>query len=133
MIKKEYFIIVDDDTTNHLICEFTIKRYNPVAKIEPFTDPEKALTYIENRFKYAGDSCEIIVFLDINLGTMTAWEFLDLFNNFNHSIKDNFSIYLLSAAIEDFEKELKKHPYVKGIFCKPLILSYLNQVQNYII
>lgn len=131
MRKKENFIIVDDDTTNHLICEFNITRYNPNAKIVPFTDPEKALAYIENRFKYSGDPCDIIVFLDINLGTMTAWEFLALFNNFNQSIKDNFSIYLLSAAVEGFEKELKKHPYVKGIFCKPLSLNYMDEVQNY--
>lgn len=133
MNKKNNFIILDDDKTSLFISEYVIKKYNQYSNINSFTEPEIVLEKIEKGLIDTKHYYKTILFLDINMTIMTAWEFLELFNNFNEKTKDNYIIYLLSAAVRDFENGLKKYPFVKGYFNKPLNLSHLQEIDNNLI
>lgn len=42
----KHFIVLDDDRSNNLICEFSVRRFSATADIKTFLDPEIALQYI---------------------------------------------------------------------------------------
>lgn len=126
MKKPCHYLVVDDDTTNNLICEFTIMRYKKDAEITLFTNPEEALNFIENKiFK---EDCKVLMLLDINMPTMTGFEFLKEFDKFSAEIKEQYSIYILTSSIEDFSSQAISFPMVKGFLSKPLKQSYLEDI-----
>ncbi len=120
------YIVVDDDKTNNLICEFVIKGWRPGAEVELFEKPEEALKkFGENK---GGFESPILLFLDVNMPTMSGWEFLDIFNTFDESIKSRFRIYILTSSIEKFDKETILYPCVSGFLSKPLEKHDLDRV-----
>lgn len=129
MKKPERYIVVDDDVTNNLICEFNIKSFDSKVDIELYTKPELALESIkeyEKTFRYN----HTILFLDLNMPTMTGWEFLEAFQNICENIREHFSIYVLTSSIEDFDKEAANFPFVQGFYSKPLSKNYLEEILN---
>ena len=124
------FILVDDDNTSLLIGKFTINKFKPHAKVITFIEPEIALHKIATGFGDYNEDIQTILFLDINMPTMTGWDFLDVFSNFDLKIKKRFLIYILSSSIEDFEKKAKKYPFVTGFLSKPIKLNYLQDIYS---
>lgn len=127
MKKPCHYLVVDDDTTSNLICEFNIRRFQGDANITVFTNPDKALQFIEAQ-KFP-DDCEIIMLLDINMPIMTGFEFLIEFEKFRAEIKCKFQIYILTSSIENFSVQASNFPRVKGFLSKPLQQSYLKKIQ----
>ncbi|SDL04082.1 Response regulator receiver domain-containing protein [Salinimicrobium catena] len=126
MKKERQYFLVDDDATSNLICELNIKRIDPLAAISSFNDPEEALYFIKKNCLPENREC--VLFLDINMPSMTGWEFLDAFENFCPEIKRKIRIYILTSAIEEFSGEKKKYPYVSGFFSKPIMSKNLIRV-----
>src|SRR5690606_2256248 len=124
-MKKQNYLVVDDDTTNNMICEFTIKRFDRDANIKMFTQPEDALTYINTAYNNSSETLPTVLFLDVNMPTMTGWEFLDCFMQYDEWVREQFTIYILSSSIEDFTKEAKTYPCIQGFLSKPLKIAYL--------
>lgn len=120
MRKPEHYIIVDDDKTNNMICEFTIKGFDPHAVVKLYTAPEEALTAIKNIYSQEGTMFPTLLFLDINMPSMSGWEFLDIFKSYPEQIKKQFKIFILTSSIEDFSKEAEIYPFVSGFLSKPL-------------
>ena len=123
-------MVVDDDPTNNMICEFTIKRYDKDAQIKLFTNPEVALSWIKETCSGNKDESATVLFLDVNMPTMTGWEFLDEFNLLDSSVKDRFIIYILSSSIEDFQKEAELYPILAGFLSKPLKFDVIVGIMN---
>ena len=124
-MKKQHYMVVDDDTTNNMICEFTIKRFDNEAEIKVFAIPEDALAFIKKEYHTNPEALPTVLFLDVNMPTMTGWEFLDVFMQFDEWVKDQFTIYILSSSIEDFTEEAKIYPFIQGFLSKPLKISNL--------
>lgn len=129
MKKPERYIVVDDDVTNNLICEYNIKSFDTNVDIELYTQPEKALENIkefDKTLKYT----HTILFLDLNMPTMTGWEFLEAFEKICENIRAHFSIFVLTSSIENFDKEAARFPYVQGFYSKPLTKSHLQEISS---
>ena len=113
------FIIVDDDPFNNRICSMIIKGTLGEADIQSFTLPEEALSFIQN--EYSGMLVPVILFLDINMPTLTGWEFLEKYENFNEKIKEKITIYILSSSIDQPDKDkADANKYIKEFISKPL-------------
>lgn len=130
MKKKLRYMVVDDDATNNMICKFTIKRFDEEADIKIFDVPEKALAFIKENYGKTIEAVPTVLFLDINMPTMTGWEVLDDFVQFEESLKEQFTIYILSSAIEDFTKEKEIYPCIQGFLSKPLKIINLENVKK---
>lgn len=129
MKKPERYIVVDDDVTNNLICEYNIKSFDTNVDIELYTQPEKALESIkefDKTLKYT----HTILFLDLNMPTMTGWEFLEAFEKICENIRVHFSIFVLTSSIENFDKEAARFPYVQGFYSKPLTKNHLQEISS---
>jgi two-component SAPR family response regulator len=113
------YIIVDDDPTNNMICNMSLKNALGAVEAKIFTEPEEGLLYIKNNFNINSD--QTILFLDLNMPTLTGWQFLERYDDFSDEVKKQINIYLLSSSIDkrDWDKS-KKNKYVKGFLVKPM-------------
>lgn len=117
----ELFMVVDDDRTNNMICEFSLRRFSPNTEIKTFTNPEVALQFIQDFYINKISPTPTILFLDINMPLLTAWEFLEIFKDFPSAVKEQFNIYILTSSIDFRDKEkADTNPHVRGSLCKPL-------------
>ena len=123
------FIVVDDDPVNNLLCQFGIRRFVKDANISIFTKPEDALKLILKDYADPVKSIDTILFLDINMPSMTGWEFLDVFKDYETLIQKQFKIFILSSSVDDRDKErAAMSSLVSGFLSKPLKADDIKQV-----
>jgi response regulator RpfG family c-di-GMP phosphodiesterase len=110
------YILVDDDSFNNMICRMILEDTLGEVEINEFTEPEEGLSFIRENIKSPA-----VLFLDINMPTLTGWEFLGLYDKFNEEVKRHVSVYILSSSLDwrDMDKA-KANKYVKGFLSKPL-------------
>lgn len=126
---QKTFMVVDDDPTNNMICKFAIQKAAPGATIQLFTEPEDALQEIKEN--WAGVEGDTLLFLDINMPSMTGWDFLDVFSGFDPGLTRRFTIYILSSSIDDRDKlKAENNPFVTGFLSKPLSTAVVGSILN---
>jgi len=118
---KKRFLIVDDDPENNMLSKMVLKRILGEVEITDFVEPEAGLEYIESQFAKEAEGEKIVLFLDINMPTMSGWEFLDKFAAMVHTIIEQFCIYILSSSVDPRDiQRANENPLVAGIIEKPL-------------
>jgi CheY-like chemotaxis protein len=113
------YIIVDDDHFSSVLCSMVIKNTLGEVDTEIFIVPEEALAFIETT--YCRPLEATILFLDINMPTLSGWEFMEQYERFNQQIKNQISIYIQSSSVD--ERDVHKasaNKSIKGFISKPL-------------
>ena len=131
MKKERQYLLIDDDATSNIICKLNIKKADPDAAVISFNDPEDALLCIKEKC-VSDDKRVCILFLDINMPTMTGWEFLDKFQEFDPKVRNKFIVYILTSSIEDFSEEKKEYPDVADVLSKPITAGKLKKIVEHI-
>jgi len=117
-LKKKY-IIVDDDPTNNIICNIMLEMVLGKVDIKTFESPEKGLSFIKN--EYSKSLFPTVLFLDINMPTLTGWQFMEEFEKLGKKVKDKISVYILSSSVDSRDKDkARANKYIKGFISKPL-------------
>src|SRR5690606_22351344 len=115
------FLIVDDDVINNKLCGFTITRVFGGVEVKSFTEPEEALLALQTYYTNHTAKEPVILFLDINMPSMTGWEFLDEFKKLEKFEHESFSIYIVSSSVDLRDKQkADEDPLVRGFISKPL-------------
>ena len=123
------FLVVDDDRTNNLICEFALRRFSSNVDIKTFLDPQAALQYITYSYNDEAPETPTVVFLDINMPVLSGWDFLAIFKNFPVALQQQFVIYMLTSSIDERDLERAElHPLVKASLRKPLSTKTINEI-----
>lgn len=94
------FLLVDDDPVANILSKMILKRIFGEVHVDDFLVPEKALEYIENNFEEEEESEKTILLLDINMPTLSGWDFLEIFDRLDDKIKNQFNVYMLSSSID---------------------------------
>jgi CheY-like chemotaxis protein len=121
MQKSTRFIVIDDDALNNKICRACIEKIFKDAPVATFTDPKLGFEHIET--EYANDHHDDtgILFLDINMPSMSGWEFLELFDKLDERIKKRVKIYILSSSVDKRDMErAQANKHVVYYLIKPL-------------
>lgn len=119
------FVIVDDDPINNMICSTVIKKVYPDAAVVSFTEPEKGLDYFRNTLP----TCHTILFLDINMPTMTGWEFIDEFSGLESNLKSKVSVFIVSSSVDFRDRERAScNSAIRRMISKPLTAKMLLSV-----
>ncbi|MCU0439279.1 MAG: response regulator [Raineya sp.] len=113
MSKSYFYLVIDDDKINNLVCESVIKKVQESNHVMSFLRAEEALNYLSSGNNNHPD----IIFLDINMPEMDGWEFLERFLPIR---KNHTYIFMLSSSINqaDFDKA-KKYTEVLDYVVKP--------------
>ena len=123
------FVIVDDDPLNNALCQVIIKTTISEAEVKTFTLPEKVLEYLVA--EYSGNGCEAVLLLDLNMPTMSAWEFLEEYEKFDEKIKNCLKIYILSSSVDP--RDIERASSNKNVFdyiVKPLTSEIVNTISS---
>jgi CheY-like chemotaxis protein len=96
------------------------------ADIRSFTEPEEGLAYVQNI------QDPTILFLDINMPTLTGWEFLEQYEKFGEDLKERVKIFILSSSLDYRDRDkAAANKHVKGFLSKPLeseiVISIVNE------
>jgi CheY-like chemotaxis protein len=128
MKPRPRFMVVDDEKINTIIAELLINRVTGEKNVILFSEPEIALMAINGVLNKPGE-VNTILLLDLNMSTMTGWEFLDVYNAFDPSVHEHYQIYILTSSIDERD-ELKSlsYPLVRGIFSKPLTATTIHKM-----
>jgi CheY-like chemotaxis protein len=126
--KMPDFIVIDDDYINNLICQKMIQITLPGADVQTFIDPEEGLKFIASKYA-APEANNAVLFLDINMPALMGWEVLDIFAGYAETIKQRFTIYVLSSSVDPTDNEqADNNPLVRGYISKALSQATLRGV-----
>lgn len=96
-----------------------IKSAVGVTDVHSFTEPEKGLVFIKNDSFNLSEP--VILFLDINMPTLSGWEFMEQYEHLREEIKQNISVYIVSSSVDkDDKSKAEANPDIKGFLSKPL-------------
>ena len=127
------FIVIDDDPLNNTICRLTIKKALGEVDVVTFTDPKEGLDYIGNEYaKDNGFVVTAVLFLDINMPIMNGWEFLEKYENLEHTVKNRIKVYILSSSVD--ERDIEKANSNKNIvnyLPKPIKKEMIINIADY--
>jgi len=129
MEKPRRFLLIDDDPSNNLICKIIIQRTLEGQEVLEFTNPEKALEYIEQEYTKA--PVPTIILLDINMPELSGWEVLEIMKGYSDEVMANFKIYILSSSVDnsDYEKATND-PRIIAYLTKPLVAQKLKEAYD---
>ena len=128
MLKTPDFILFDDDPVNNTLCQIAIKNALSGPRIKTFTVPEKGFQYISTEHNNNQNGYTII-FLDINMGNMTCWEFLERFDRLEEKVKCKYKIFILSASLShDDKNRAAENKNVIAFIEKPLTKEKINKI-----
>jgi len=114
------FIVIDDDHINNMICSKMIALAIPDSEISTFILPEEGLRFIE-AYKPVADKPNAVLFLDINMPSLSGWDVLDKMVTMPETLKNSIDTYMLSSSVDQYDRQkADNHPLVKGYISKPL-------------
>lgn len=125
------FLIVDDDPLNNYLSIMVLKKSLGNVNVTEFVIPELALDYIKTRIEYQPFEEKTTLLLDINMPSLTGWDFLDIFKTYRESIQEQFNVYILSSSVDPMDiQRAKRHPIVIDYIEKPLSKAILTKLFN---
>jgi CheY-like chemotaxis protein len=126
----QLYIMVDDDAINNMLCTISMKRYlGENIEVKSFTEPEAGMEFIQKEFPDILQPA--VLLLDVNMPTMSGWEFMNEFENFPEEIKKNISVYILSSSIDEQDKQkANADKNITGFISKPLTQEVLVSISN---
>jgi CheY-like chemotaxis protein len=126
----QLYIMVDDDAINNMLCTISMKRYlGEDIEVKSFTEPEAGMEFIQKEFPNILQPA--VLLLDVNMPTMSGWEFMDEFKSFPEDVKKNISVYILSSSIDEQDKQkANADKNITGFISKPLTQDILVSIST---
>ena len=131
MKDPKYFIVIDDDAINNKICRTVIEKIYVDSDVNTFTDPILGFEYIVSEYSKKENENNAILFLDINMPVMDAWEFLNLFDRLDDEVRNKITIFMLSSSVNksDMERAMSNRN-VSYYLIKPLTKESIKLITN---
>lgn len=112
------FIVIDDSKLDCFIAEKIIKNTGRAETVNTFQQATDALIYIRT---LPAAETKTIIFVDIQMPVMNGFEFVESFEALHDTIRQSYSIYMLSSSINENDiAKVKGYSSVKQFLNKPL-------------
>lgn len=123
-------LLIDDDPTCNFLNEHWISHAQLADHTYSYTDPDQALAFIESQYlkEPAQRNRPDLLLLDIDMGTITGFEFLDRLSVLTNVAQLPLKIFILSSstARQDLNKA-KAYP-LAGYLEKPLSEEHIQRI-----
>jgi len=115
------FLLVDDDVLNNVLTKMILKKSFDKVHINVFNVAEDGLEFMKTEPINNSSEGKTTLFLDINMPTISAWDYLAAFDSFDASIKEQYDIYILSSSVDPKDiNRAKENPLVADFIEKPI-------------
>lgn len=124
-------LIVDDDEINNFICVRQIRASAFAEEAEFILNGREALETLRSQAERGGEDLPDVIFLDISMPTMNAWEFIHEYKSFSDKFPKPIKLFILSSSV--YKKDVStalKHEEVVDYLYKPLTRELLAQVKE---
>ncbi|GMN10334.1 hypothetical protein MTsPCn9_12510 [Croceitalea sp. MTPC9] len=119
--------IIDDDLVSQFATRYCIEQYGENYNISTCTNAEEGLEMLSNLI-VEGKELPDIIFLDLVMGDMNGWEFLENLQSLSKG-KKLPEIYILSAFVNSKDRAIaKEHAAIEGYIDKPLSRNSLDKI-----
>ena len=109
-------LLIDDNKASNFIHSKFLRETDNIDHVNAFEIGAQAIDFLKNITTYPE-----LIFVDINMPTMDAWQFLDEYRLIERPEKNNAIIILLTTTISpQDEVKMKTYPEIKDIMYKPL-------------
>lgn len=119
-------LIVDDDNIVQFIHQKLIQKVLPEYSLHTFLNTQDAFDFISNE---KGSKNQFLIFLDINLIPMNAWQWIELLQENNISAQVEIVMVTSSVDPEDLDSS-KKYPEIKAFISKPLKTEVIEEFKK---
>ena len=120
-------LLIDDDEITVTICDRLMKISNFAADVIACPDGQRATGYLVENIS----SLPQIILVDLQMGIMNGWEFLNWFQKWSASLQKYPAVYVLSSSLshEDVQRS-ESYGCVKGFIVKPITVGHLNEIAD---
>ena len=125
----QHILVVDDDSITILIVERMAKLANFSKQIHSVFNGLQAKEFMINRALYYPHEMPELILLDLQMGVMTGWEFLDWYSVWQTDLVEKPPVYIFSSSLNfDDEKRALAYSIVNGFIIKPLTNDKLQRI-----
>lgn len=121
-------MIIDDDEINNFICVKNLKDSGFAEEVEYFLRGKEAIEELKNADE---EKLPDVIFLDINMPMMNAWEFLDIYKEIAKNFSKEIKLFILSSSV--YKRDIAKSSSYEGVtdyIIKPLNKASLKKVSE---
>jgi CheY-like chemotaxis protein len=123
-------LIIDDDEINNFICIKNIKNTGFAEYASYCLRGKEALEELSHALAGSPEDLPDVIFLDINMPLMNAWDFLDEYKKMLPSFPKPVRLFILSSSV--YRKDQQKAHYYEMIseyLIKPLSKEKLQELK----
>ena len=117
-------LLLDDNKSTNFIHRKFILKADCAKKVVVFQIGQEAIDYLRQVSNYPE-----LIFVDINMPTMDAWEFLDHYNKITPKGNHVSKVILLTTSLSPKDKEkVKNYPTIAEVILKPLNTEMIKRI-----
>lgn len=124
-------LIIDDDEINNFICIKNMRDSGFAAHASYCLRGDEGLKELEEALDHRPEDLPDVIFLDINMPLMNAWQFLDHYVALRERFPKAIHLFILSSSVyrKDIEKSAR-YEVITDYIIKPLSKESLRQIQE---
>ncbi len=124
-------LIIDDDEINNFICIKNMKDTGFAEYASYCLRGQEGLDELNDALENRKDDLPDVIFLDINMPMMNAWEFLEQYKLIQPRFEKAVKLFVLSSSVyrKDIEKS-SEYELVSDYIIKPLSKESLKQIKD---
>ena len=127
-MKVNTVCIIDDDLIYQVTSKKMIQHVNATNNILIFSNGQEAFHFLLQTVTDT-DALPDIIFLDVNMPYMDAWEFLEAYETIKTKLVKEITIYVISSSVSEKDIErAKKIPVVKDYYIKPITIAQYSEI-----
>lgn len=124
-------LLIDDDEINNFICIKNMKDIQFAENVSYCLRAKEGLEELKESLLHRPEDFPDIIFLDINMPTMNAWDFLVKYNELVEQFPKPVLLFILSSSVyrKDIERSVT-FDTVTDYIIKPLTKEILSQIKE---
>jgi response regulator of citrate/malate metabolism len=118
-------LLLDDEDIDNTMHVYWANRFNLAENIITFTNPEKAIRYIQ---EHGFGSTRDLMIVDIHLPLMSGLEFLENIFSSCEPFSDQASVYVLTSSLSQRDLKRAGRLPLNGYLIKPLMEKDIREI-----
>jgi CheY-like chemotaxis protein len=123
---------IDDDRMILKLTELMAKRHHFAENVRTLSDGQEGIEYFENEIQNQTAPVPELIFLDLNMPTMSGWEFMDRYTERFQKLYSQTKICILTSSIDPRdERKANEYPSIIAFLHKPITKELLDNLANH--